>query len=102
MTPIAFSTGRRGYPSLCRRSGYEIVAEIGVPAIRAKSIRQKQRLIELADAAGVLSSVRETGDPWRHRDARRLKDTRTCKYVGGTGRGRGPPAGAGIRVSPHF
>lgn len=49
-----FLNGTPGVPSLyAARSGYEIVAEIGVPAIRAKSIRQTQRLIELADAAGV-------------------------------------------------
>jgi hypothetical protein len=35
-----------------RRSGYEIVGEIGVPAIREKSVRQTTRLIELADEAG--------------------------------------------------
>jgi kynureninase len=34
------------------RSGYEIVNEIGTTAIRAKSDRQTQRLIALADEAG--------------------------------------------------
>ena len=34
------------------RSGYEIVNQIGVPAIREKSVRQTTRLIELADDAG--------------------------------------------------
>ena len=34
------------------RSGYEIVGEIGVSAIREKSVRQTQRLIELALEAG--------------------------------------------------
>ena len=41
--------------------GYEIVNEIGVPAIREKSIRQTQRLIELADEAGI--PVRTCRDP---------------------------------------
>jgi kynureninase len=35
------------------RSGYEIVNEIGVPAIREKSLRQTARLMELADEAGI-------------------------------------------------
>ena len=33
-------------------SGYEIINEIGVPAIREKSVRQTQKLIQLAEAAG--------------------------------------------------
>jgi kynureninase len=36
------------------RSGYEIINEIGVPAIREKSIRQTTRLIALAEEAGYL------------------------------------------------
>ncbi len=35
------------------RAGYEIVNEIGVAAIREKSQRQTQRLIALADEAGL-------------------------------------------------
>jgi len=34
------------------RSGYEIVDEVGVENIRAKSMRQTARLIELAEDAG--------------------------------------------------
>ena len=43
------------------RSGYEIVNEIGVEAIRAKSLRQTQHLIDLADEAGFC--VRSCRDP---------------------------------------
>ncbi|HBY58553.1 MAG TPA: kynureninase, partial [Solibacterales bacterium] len=43
------------------RSGYEIVNEIGVEAIRAKSVRQTQRLMELADEAEL--AVRTPRDP---------------------------------------
>jgi hypothetical protein len=39
-------------------SGYHIINEIGVPAIREKSVRQTQRLIELAEAAGFASPAR--------------------------------------------
>jgi kynureninase len=45
--------GTPNIPALyAARSGYEIVNEIGLEAIRAKSIRQTGRLIELADEAG--------------------------------------------------
>jgi kynureninase len=48
-----FLNGTPNVPAMyAARSGYEIVGEIGVPAIRAKSLRQTARLIELADAAG--------------------------------------------------
>jgi kynureninase len=48
-----FLNGTPNVPALyAARSGYEIVAEIGVPAIRQKSVRQTTRLIELAEEAG--------------------------------------------------
>jgi kynureninase len=48
-----FLNGTPNVPAMyAARSGYEIVGEIGVPAIRAKSLRQTARLIELADEAG--------------------------------------------------
>ncbi len=57
-----FSTGTPNVPALySARSGYEIVNEIGVPAIRAKSIRQTQTLITLADAHSL--TVRSPRNP---------------------------------------
>jgi kynureninase len=65
--PFAFETGAIDYAADCfrflngtpaipalyaARSGYEIVAEIGVERIREKSLRQTARLIELAQEAG--------------------------------------------------
>jgi len=48
-----FLNGTPNIPALySARSGYEIISQIGVEAIRAKSLRQTQRLIELADEAG--------------------------------------------------
>lgn len=48
-----FLNGTPGIPALySARSGYEIVNQIGIEAIRAKSLRQTQRLIDLADEAG--------------------------------------------------
>ena len=49
-----FLNGTPNVPALySARSGYEIINEIGVPAIREKSVRQTTRLIELADEAGI-------------------------------------------------
>jgi kynureninase len=85
------------------RSGYEIILEIGVERIRAKSQRQTQRLIELAEAHG----LRVTSP----RDPARRGGTVTIDVE------HGPAVtkelirrevlvdyrpGAGIRVSPHF
>jgi kynureninase len=48
-----FLNGTPNIPGLySARSGYEIVNQIGVPAIREKSMRQTARLIALADEAG--------------------------------------------------
>ena len=48
-----FLQGTPNIPALyAARSGYEIIHEVGVENIRAKSMRQTQRLIELADEAG--------------------------------------------------
>jgi len=48
-----FMGGTPSVPALYAASaGYEIIQQVGLPAIRAKSLRQTQRLIELADEAG--------------------------------------------------
>jgi kynureninase len=48
-----FLNGTPNVPAMyAARSGYEIVNEIGVTAIREKSLRQTARLIELADESG--------------------------------------------------
>ena len=48
-----FLNGTPAIPALyAARAGYEIIAEVGVESIRAKSIRQTTRLIELAQEAG--------------------------------------------------
>ncbi len=99
-----FLNGTPDVPALySARTGCEIVNQIGVEAIRAKSIRQTQRLIELADEAGIpVRSCREArarggvvvvdvpnGEEVTRELARRevLVDYRP---------------GAGIRIAPHF
>ena len=48
-----FLNGTPTIPALyAARSGYEIIHQIGVPAIREKSLRQTQMLMELAVSAG--------------------------------------------------
>jgi kynureninase len=116
--PFAFETGAMDYaddafrflngtpaiPALyAARSGYEIIAEIGVDRIREKSMRQTARLIELAEAAGfrvnsprnpnerggtVVIDVPDGGEVTKELLRRNfLVDHRP---------------GAGIRVAPHF
>ena len=99
-----FLNGTPNIPALyTAQSGYEIVNEIGVPAIREKSLRQTARLIALAEDAGfrvntcrnpehrggVVTIDVENGMDVTRELARReiLVDYR--------------PA-AGIRVAPHF
>jgi kynureninase len=109
--PIDFATdmhrflnGTPNVPAMySARAGYEIVREIGVEAIRAKSLRQTQRLIDLADEAGfpVLTQ----------RDAQK----RGGVVILDVPHGREVTAelirrevlvdyrpGAGIRIAPHF
>jgi kynureninase len=109
--PIRYSTGifrfLNGTPNIpalySAVSGYEIVNEIGVPAIREKSVRQTSLLIELAAEAGfpirtcrnpaqrggvVVLDVPEGGQVTQELARRQiLVDYRPQ---------------AGIRVAPHF
>ena len=51
---MRFLNGTPNIPALySARSGYEIINEIGVERIRAKSLRQTQLLMNLADEAGI-------------------------------------------------
>jgi len=99
-----FLNGTPAIPALyAARSGYEIIAEIGVDRIREKSLRQTARLIELAEGAGF-----------------RINSPRSPTQRGGTVVIDVPGGaevtkellrrdflvdyrpGAGIRVAPHF
>ena len=99
-----FLNGTPNIPALySAKSGYEIVNEIGVPAIRAKSIRQTTRLIELADAAGLRVNTPRNPEqrggvviidvPNGYEVTKDLvRDEVLVDYR----------PGAGIRVAPHF
>ena len=115
--PFAFSAAMTYAPGIARflhgspaipalyaaRSGYQIINEIGLAEIRAKSIRQTSRLIELAEAAGChVTSPRAAAQRGgtltvnvEHAAAVTRELVRReiiCDYR----------PGAGIRLSPHF
>lgn len=116
--PFAFEAGPIRYaPKIARflhgsppipalyaaQSGYRVINEIGVEAIRAKSVRQTARLIELAEEAGfAVTSPRE---------AARRGGTITVAAAHAAAVTRelvrreilvDYRPGAGIRISPHF
>ena len=99
-----FLNGTPNVPALySARSGYEIINEIGVAAIREKSIRQTTRLIELADEAGL--RVNTPRDPER-RGGTVILDVENGKQVTRELARREVLVdyrpGAGVRVAPHF
>jgi kynureninase len=99
-----FLNGSPNVPAMySARSGYEIVHQIGVDAIRSKSLRQTGRLIELADEAGF--PVRSSRDA-RHRGGVVVLDVPNGKEVTKELERREVLVdyrpGAGIRIAPHF
>src|SRR5882724_3561625 len=116
-TPFSFDTELRYAPNIARflhgspaipalyaaQSGYEIINEIGVEAIRNKSVRQTARLIDLAEAAGF--EVTSPKDPARrggtitvgHEHAGAItKELVRREFIVDY------RPGAGVRISPHF
>jgi kynureninase len=99
-----FLHGSPAIPALyAAESGYSIINEIGVKAIREKSVRQTTRLIELAEEAG----FRVTSP----RDANRRGGTITIAAEHAAAMTKelirrefivDYRPGAGVRVSPHF
>lgn len=99
-----FMNGTPNVPAMyAARSGYEIINEIGVAAIREKSMRQTARLIALADEAGI--PVSSTRDPERRGGTVAL-DVPNGKEVTAELIRREVLLDyrpqAGIRVAPHF
>ena len=84
-------------------AGYKIIAEVGVEAIRAKSQRQTQRLIGLADEAGF--RVNSPRDP-AQRGGAVVMDVpngyQVVKELSARDILVDFRPGAGIRVAPHF
>jgi kynureninase len=99
-----FLNGTPNVPAMyAARSGYEIINEIGVPAIREKSKRQTARLLALADDAGI--PVRTCRDPERRGgvvtfdvpNAKEVTQELIRREILVDYRPK-----AGIRVAPHF
>jgi kynureninase len=85
------------------QSGYEIINEIGVEAIRAKSVRQTALLIELAEEAGFhVTSPKDAAQRGGtitvgHEHAAAItKELIHREFVVDY------RPGAGVRISPHF
>ncbi len=103
-TAYRFMNGTPNVPAMyAARGGYEIVGEIGVEAIREKSLRQTARLIELADAAGIPVNTCRTPqrrggvvtlDPPNGREVAKELERREVLVD--------YRPGAGIRIAPHF
>ena len=85
------------------KSGYEIVHEIGVDVIRAKSQRQTQRLISLAQDAGM--TVNSPLNPEVRGGAVILDVPNGREVTAELGRRQilvDYRPGAGVRIAPHF
>jgi kynureninase len=117
-SPFAFEAGPIRYaPNIARflhgspavpalyaaESGYKIINEVGVEAIRAKSVRQTTRLIELAEDAGLrVTSPREaarrggTVAVGVEHAAAVTKELIRREFIVDY------RPGAGVRISPHF
>jgi kynureninase len=115
--PFAFETDIHYAPNITRflhgspaipalfaaQSGYKIINEIGVPAIREKSVRQNQRLIELAEEAGF--RVTSPKDPDRRGGTVTIWDENAAAITTELVRREfivDHRPGAGVRISPHF
>lgn len=102
--PERFQSGTPNVPSLySARAGYEIVAGIGVPAIRERSLALTRRLIDGALAAGYRLNT-PTSD--HERGGSVIIDVPNGSAVTDELIRRGVIVdyrpGAGIRVAPHF
>jgi kynureninase len=102
--PERFQSGTPNVPSLySARAGYEIVREIGVPAIRKKSLRLTRRLMDLAKAAGFRINTPEDD---RERGGAVILDVPDGKAAADELIRReiivDYRPGAGIRMAPHF
>ncbi|HYT49203.1 MAG TPA: aminotransferase class V-fold PLP-dependent enzyme [Pyrinomonadaceae bacterium] len=115
--PFAFETELHYAPNITRflhgspaipalyaaKSGYRIINEIGVAAIREKSVRQTEALIALAEEAGFrVTSPRDpaqrggTITVWDDNAAAITKELIRREFIVDY------RPGAGVRISPHF
>ncbi len=115
--PFSFESSMRYAPTIARflhgspaipalyaaESGYGIINEVGVPAIREKSVRQTTRLIELAEDAGF--RVTSPKDPERRGGTVTIAADHAAAVTKELIRREfivDYRPGAGVRISPHF
>jgi kynureninase len=99
-----FLHGSPAIPALyAAQAGYKIINEIGVPAIREKSVQQTQLLIELAEAAGFRVTSPKLQEQrggtitvWDEHAAEITKELIRREFIVDY------RPGAGVRISPHF
>jgi kynureninase len=99
-----FLHGSPAIPALyAAQSGYQIINEIGVEAIRAKSVRQTALLVTLAEEAGFrVTSPKNpaqrggTISVWHDNAAAITKELIRREFIVDF------RPGAGVRISPHF
>jgi kynureninase len=99
-----FQSGTPNVPALsAARAGYRIVADIGVPAIRAKSLRLTRRMLTFAEARGWRINTPMRDDD---RGGSVVIDVPDGARVANELIGRSVIVdhrpGAGIRLAPHF
>jgi kynureninase len=102
--PERFQSGTPNVPSLySARAGYEIVAEIGVDAIRAKSLRLTRRLMDVAVESGWRVNTPAADE---ERGGAVIIDVPDAEAAAGELIRREVIVdyrpGAGIRMAPHF
>jgi kynureninase len=102
--PERFQSGTPNVPAMySARAGYEIVAEIGVPAIREKSLRLTRRLMDGARRAGYRINTPDADD---ERGGAVIIDAPGGKRTADELIRRDVIVdyrpGAGIRMAPHF
>ena len=99
-----FLNGTPNIPAMySAMSGYEIIGEIGVPAIREKSVRQTEKLIQLAEEAGF--RVNSPRDPNQRGGTVVIDVPKGYEITQELARRDylvDYRPGAGIRVAPHF
>ena len=103
-SPERFQSGTPNVPSLySARAGYEIVASIGVPAIRERSLALTRRIIDRAQTAGYRLN---TPLDDRERGGSVILDVPNAAGIADQLIARGViidyRPGAGIRMAPHF
>jgi len=103
-SPERFQSGTPNVPSLySARAGYEIVAAIGVPAIRQRSLTLTRRIIDAATSAGFrLNTPLDDAE----RGGSVILDVPDAGAVADALIARGVIVdyrpGAGVRMAPHF